>query len=142
MNIAGKTTITVEIEIDAPIAKVWELWTTPADIMQWNNTSPDWHNLKIENDLRPGGRFLFVMAAKNGTDKFDFTGTYDEVKTNQLISYTLDDGRKTTITFATGNPVKITEAFDAESSLPADMQRDFCEGVLTSFKKYAEDKID
>lgn len=109
--------------------------------MQWNNTDANWHNLKVENDLQPGGRFLFAMAAKDGSDKFDFAGTYDEVKPLELISYTLDDGRKTINTFIPGSPVKIIEAFDAESSLPTDMQRNFCEGVLASFKKYAESKM-
>jgi uncharacterized protein YndB with AHSA1/START domain len=141
MSTREKTVITVAVEINAPIEKVWELWTTPGDIMQWNNTNADWHNLKVENDLRPGGRFLFAMAAKDGSDKFDFVGTYDEVKSHELISYTLDDGRRTINTFVTGSPVKIIEAFDAESSLPVDMQRDFCEGVLASFKKYAESKV-
>jgi uncharacterized protein YndB with AHSA1/START domain len=138
MESTTKTTITVKVEINAPIEKVWELWTTPAHIMQWNNTSSEWQNLKVENDPRPGGRFLFVMASKDGSQKFDFTGTYDEVITNELISYTLDDGRKTINTFSSGNPLEIIEAFDAEGSLPVDMQRDFCNGVLLSFKNYAE----
>ena len=140
MSNTAKTVITVAVEINASIEKVWRLWTTPADIMQWNNTNSDWHNLKVENDLRPGGRFLFAMAAKDGSDKFDFAGIY-EVKIHELISYTLDDGRQTTNVFTPGNPVVITESFDAEPTLPIDMQRGFCEGVLASFKRYAEEDV-
>jgi uncharacterized protein YndB with AHSA1/START domain len=38
MNQNAQTAI---IEINAPIEKVWQLWTSPADIMQWNNLSAE-----------------------------------------------------------------------------------------------------
>ena len=138
MSKTDKTIITAETEVNAPIEKVWKLWNTPADIMRWNNTSDEWHTPKVENDLRAGGRFLFVMGLKDGSFSFDFAGTYDEVKINKLISYTLDDGRKTTIAFTVRGRVKITEMFEAESTMPVDMQKGFCQAVLDSFKKYAE----
>ena len=109
--------------------------------MQWNNMSAEWHTPKVENDLRKGGRFIFVMALKDGSFHFDFAGTYDEVKTNELISYTLDDGRSATVTFTAGSPVKLTESFEPENTQPVEMQRDFCQAVLNSFKKYAESKL-
>src|ERR1700749_69889 len=99
------TRITVETEIRAPIEKVWAFWNNPADIAQWNNMSDEWHTPKVENDVRAGGRFLFVMGLKDGSFNFEFKGTYDEVEVNRLITYTLDDGRQTTITFEGGAPV-------------------------------------
>jgi uncharacterized protein YndB with AHSA1/START domain len=141
MNAKDKTTLAAEIQVNAPIEKVWELWTTPKHIMQWNNLSDEWHNTKIENDLRVGGKFLFAMALKNGSFNFDFSGTYDEVKTNELIAYTLDDGRKTKVTFTVANVVNITETFEANDSDPIDMQRNFCQAVLNRFKRYAESMI-
>ena len=138
MSKTDKTIITAETEVNAPIEKVWKLWNTPADIMRWNNISDEWHTPKVENDLCAGGRFLFVMGLKDGSSSFDFAGTYDEVKINKLISYTLNDGRKTTIAFTVRGRVKITEMFEAESTMPVDMQKDFCQAVLDSFKKYAE----
>jgi len=141
MNTTGKTMLTAEIEVNAPIEKVWELWTSPAAIMQWNNISDDWHNTKVENDLRPGGKFLFAMGLKNGSFNFDFCGTYDEVKINELITYTLDDSRTTRVTFTGANPVKVTETFEANNTDPVDMQRSFCQAVLGRFKKYVEAAI-
>ncbi len=138
MSTTDKTVLVAKIEVNAPIEKVWELWTAPKHIMQWNNLSDDWHNTKIENDLRAGGDFLFAMALKNGSFGFDFCGTYDEVKTSKLIAYTLDDGRKTTVTFTEGPAVKITETFEANQTDPVDMQQQFCQAVLDRFKKYAE----
>jgi uncharacterized protein YndB with AHSA1/START domain len=133
--------ITVETDINAPIGKVWELWNTPEDIMQWNNMSAEWHTPKVENDLRAGGKFLFVMGLKDGSVSFDFTGTYDEVKTNEFIIYTLDDGRKAIITFTGNYPVKLTETFEPEDTQPVDMQREFCQAVVDRFKKYVEEKV-
>ena len=138
MDTKDKALLTATIEVNAPVAKVWELWTTPEHIMQWNNLSDEWHNTKIENDLREGGRFLFAMGLKNGSFNFDFSGTYDEVKTHELIAYTLDDGRKTTITFTATNPVKVTETFEANSTDAIEMQRNFCQAVLDRFKSYTE----
>jgi len=100
--------------------------------------SAEWHTPKVENDVRPGGRFLYVMAKKDGSLSFDFEGTYDEVKIHELITYTLDDGRKTTNIFKTDNPVKITETFEPNQSDPPEMQLQFCQAVLDSFKKYVE----
>jgi uncharacterized protein YndB with AHSA1/START domain len=93
MSTTDKTILTAETEVNAPLEKVWELWTSPSAITEWNNLSDAWHNTNVENDLRLGGKFLFAMGLKNGSFKFDFCGTYDEVKTNELIAYTLDDGR-------------------------------------------------
>jgi len=138
MDTQNKTVLTAETLVNAPIEKVWELWTTPKHIMEWNNLSDEWHNTKIENDLRVGGRFLFAMALKNGSFNFDFLGTYDEVKTNALITYTLDDGRKSSIIFAGANPVKVTENFEANLTDSMEMQQNFCQAVLDRFKYYTE----
>lgn len=138
MSKADKTILNCEIEINAPIEKVWALWTTPEDIKQWNSPNADWHTTKVENDLRTGGIFLFAMALKDGSLNFDFTGVYDEVKTNELISYTLNDGRKSTITFTTGTPVKVVETFEVDKNQPIAMQKEFCQAVLDGFKKYVE----
>jgi len=129
-----------KIEINAPIEKVWALWSNPEDIKQWNNMSADWHTTSAENDLAPGGRFLYVMALRDGSFHFDFSGTYDEVKINDFISYTLDNGRRTENTFTGINPVTLTEVFEPDETQPLDMQRDFCQAVLDSFKAYVESK--
>ena len=139
MKNTNKTTLIAQTEINAPIEKVWALWTTPEDIMQWNNPNADWHTPRVENDLRPGGKFLFAMALKDGSLNFDFTGTYDEVITNQLICYTLNDGRRSTIIFIAGTPVKLVETFEPDKNHPLAMQQEFCQAVLDGFKRYVEE---
>jgi uncharacterized protein YndB with AHSA1/START domain len=139
MATPGKTIITVENTIDAPVEKVWQYWTMPEHITQWNYASDDWHTPRAENDLRAGGSFISRMEAKDGSFGFDFGGVYDAITTNEYIEYTLGDGRKVKITFTTdGNKTKISESFEAESINAIEMQKGGWQAILDNFKKYTE----
>jgi uncharacterized protein YndB with AHSA1/START domain len=52
METSEKTTLTVEATIDAPLKKVWKLWTGSDHIINWNNANDEWHTPRAENDLR------------------------------------------------------------------------------------------
>ncbi len=56
--------ITVETTVNAPLPLVWQAWTTPDDIKQWNAASDDWHTTSSKVDLRVGGTFSSRMEAK------------------------------------------------------------------------------
>jgi uncharacterized protein YndB with AHSA1/START domain len=134
-----KTTITVKTTVNAPVEKVWTFWTLPEHITQWNNASDDWHTPSATNDLRSGGKFTCRMEAKDGSFGFDFWGIYDEVKTNELIAYTMGDGRKAKIVFTSqGNTTKVVETFEAETENTIELQRGGWQNILDNFKKYAE----
>jgi uncharacterized protein YndB with AHSA1/START domain len=131
--------ITVTALVNVPVEKVWAYWSEPAHITQWNNASDDWHTPVAENDLRTGGSFRSRMEAKDGSFGFDFRGVYDEVITNQLIAYTMEDGRKVRISFsAEGETTQIKEKFEAETENSLELQRDGWQAILNNFKKYAE----
>jgi uncharacterized protein YndB with AHSA1/START domain len=132
-------TITVQNTVNAPVEKVWTLWTVPEHITKWNNASDDWRTPAAKNDLRTGGQFVFRMEAKNGSFGFDFGGVYDEVKTNELIAYTIGDGRKVKVNFTKqGNATKVVETFEAENTHPVEVQLGGWQNILDNFKKYAE----
>ncbi|WP_025142894.1 SRPBCC domain-containing protein [Pedobacter jeongneungensis] len=133
-----ETALTASVIINQPIDLVWELWNEPEHIIKWNAPSAEWNNKKIENHLIEGGSFLFAMAKKDGSESFDFKGTYTEITTHQNIAYILHDGRKTTITFAGSAPVTLNEIFEPVADLNFDMQQEFCQSVLNKFKAYAE----
>ena len=79
------------------------------------------------------------MEAKDGSFGFDFEGVYDEVKSNNLIAYTLSDGRKLKIEFkGIGNSTKVEESFDAETENTLELQRGGWQAILNSFKNYSE----
>ena len=137
----NKNSITVETTIKAPVHKVWKCWTTPEDITQWNSASDDWYTPRAENDLRKGGKFSSRMESKDGSMGFDFEGIYDEVKPNELIEYTIGDGRKVKVVFESDrDETKVTETFDAENTNPEEMQRSGWQAILDNFKKYVESK--
>ena len=139
MEADQNVTITVETIVHSSIEKVWNYWTEPQHITKWSFASDDWHAPHAENDLRVGGSFLTRMEAKDGSFGFDFGGVYDEVKIYELISYTIGDGRKVTITFISqGNDTKVIETFEAETTNPPEMQKAGFQAILDNFKKYTE----
>ncbi|NOU75573.1 polyketide cyclase [Paenibacillus sp. LMG 31458] len=135
----GNQTITVETTVHAPVGQVWEYWTEPQHITKWSFASDDWHAPNAENDLRVGGKFLTRLEAKDGSFGFDLGGVYDEVRTNEFISYTLGDGRKVAITFISQETdTKVIETFEAESTNSIEMQKAGWQAFLDNFKKYSE----
>lgn len=131
--------ITVQTVVNAPIEKVWKVWTEPEHIMRWNAASDDWHTPKSENDLRVGGKFNATMAAKDGSFSFEFGGEYTEVEQHALIAYVLGDGRKVKVVFdSDGDQTTVTETFDPEGTNPVEMQRNGWQAIIDNFKKYTE----
>lgn len=132
-------TLTVTTTVNAPIEKVWKLWSNPRDIEQWNSPSDEWHTPAAENDLRTGGKFKSTMAARDGSASFDFEGEYTTVDHHKTIAYTITDGRKVKITFNDlGQNVHIIETFDAENVNPLELQQKGWQAIMDSFKRYAE----
>ena len=139
MESKESTYITVKARINVPVEMAWKFWTSPGDIVKWNNASDDWHTTKAENDLRSGGKFSFRMEARDGSTGFDFSGVYEKVIPNEQIKYSLDDGRKVVIVFfALYDITEVAETFEAESTNPIEMQRDGWQAIMDNFKKYAE----
>jgi uncharacterized protein YndB with AHSA1/START domain len=135
-----KKTITVQAVINAPVEQVWKLYTESEHVMKWNNASNDWHTPRAENDLKVGGKFLYRMEAKDGSSGFDFDGTYEQLITNELIVYSISDGRKVQVMFTKDDNTntKMATTFEAESTNPIEMQRDGWQAILNNFKKYVE----
>lgn len=139
MNIQEGKILTVEALIDAPIEKVWEYWTNPVHIKNWNQASADWHTTHSENEFRVGGKFLSRMEAKDGTAGFDFWGTYDVITPKEYIEYTMGDGRKVNITFQEeAAKTKLVEKFEPEQTNPLEMQQAGWQAILDNFKQYTE----
>lgn len=131
--------ITIQATINASVEHVWEKWTTPTDIMQWNAASEDWHTPKAENDLRVGGQFSFRMEAKDGSMGFDFGGKYTEVEPLRRIAYILEDDRTVEITFeGAGDSTHVTETFVPETENPIELQQQGWQMILNNFKAHAE----
>lgn len=133
------TTITVEALINAPVEKVWNLWTGTDHIIKWNCPSPEWHTPKADHELKPGGKFNYRMEARDGSMGFDFLGVFDKVEKNKLLTTTLGDGRKVEINFTSqGENTLVVQNFEAETENTLELQKTGWQGILDSFKKYVE----
>ena len=134
------TTVQIETTIQIQVEKIWEYWTQPSHITQWNQADASWHCPKAENDLRVGGKFCSTMAAKDGSASFDFTGKHLEVDQFKAIKSILDDGRKMEVVFEKidDTTTRVLESFDTEEENSVELQRSGWQSILDNFKKYSE----
>lgn len=133
-------TITVETKVAADIATVWHAYTTPDDIVAWNAASDDWHTTKATVELHEGGQFSSRMEAKDGSQGFDFAGTYTRIVPYAVIEYAFGE-RKARVDFVEdADGVTVTVAFDSDGQFPEDMQRAGWQAILDNFKRHVESK--
>lgn len=133
------TPITVVATINAPISKVWEYWTKPEHITKWAFASSDWEAPSAENDLKVGGKFNTVMAAKDKSASFNFNGVYTAVKEHELIEYNIEGGRHVKVEFMqVPEGITVTVIFDPEDENSEEMQRGGWQAISDNFKKYVE----
>ena len=130
--------IKVDTTVRAPLASVWNAYTSPDDIVQWNAASDDWHTTRAIVDLRPGGKFCSRMEARDGSAGFDFEGTYTTVVPNSLIEYTFG-GRRARVEFSEGpDGVSVRVSFDSEETHTIEQQRVGWQAILDRFKAHTE----
>ena len=133
--------ITVETLVNAKLDRVWNAWNDTDDIKQWNAASDDWHTSRSTVDLREGGKFTARMEARDGSEGFDFEGTYTRVVPKKTIEYRMEDGREVKIEFAERQGgVLVKETFDAETVNAPELQRQGWQAILDKFGSYVEAK--
>jgi uncharacterized protein YndB with AHSA1/START domain len=131
--------ITVETLVRAKLNKVWDAWNNPADIKQWNSAQADWHTTKSTVDLREGGKFESRMEAKDGSEGFDFEGTYTRIVPNKAIQFRMSDGREVDVEFVeSAGGVLVKETFDAETENTPELQRQGWQAILDNFGRHVE----
>ena len=132
--------ITIEITILKSVTKVWEFFTEPDHITQWNFASDEWTCSSAQNDLQVGGIFNYRMEMKDEDFGFDYKGSYDEIIPLQKIKYHLDDGRKVEVLFekVDENTTQVTQAFEPDPQQPELMQREGWYSILDNFHKHVE----
>lgn len=134
--------ITVQTWLAVPPDTCWKIFTDPTDIVRFNNPFPDWHTAQVIIDFKEGGRYFYRMEKKDGSEGFDFAGTYKQIIPMERIEYSGDDGRSTIHLFAAGDDgTRLTEIFEPDAQTPLALQEKFCANLLASFKQYAEHKL-
>ena len=131
--------ITIETVVNAKLNRVWDAWNNPADIQQWNAAQADWHTTRSTVDLREGGKFVTRMEARDGSEGFDFEGTYTRIVPYETIEYRMSDGREVRVDFVERDRgVVVKETFDAETENPAEFQQQGWQAILDNFGRHVE----
>ncbi len=128
--------ISVSAELNAPVAKAWDAYTSPEAINQWNFASDDWQCRDARVDLRVGGSFSSHMEAKDGSFGFDFEGTYTNIVEHKLLEYSFGDRSAKVLFEQVGENSKVTVEFDTEDENAVEMQREGWQAILNNYAKY------
>jgi uncharacterized protein YndB with AHSA1/START domain len=130
--------ITVHATIAANKQKVWDCYTHPKHIINWNFASEDWCCPSASNDLIIGGKYEARMEAKDGSFGFDFEATYIEINLGESFTYVFG-GRYSTVKFQEkGIQTEIIITFDPEKENSIELQKQGWQAILNNFKKYVE----
>ncbi len=130
--------ITVTATIDADAKKVWDYYTNPTHIMNWNFADPSWHCPTAQNEMKVGGTYNARMEAKDGSFGFDFEAVYTNILEGKEFTYEFG-GRNANVKFdSLGDQTKIIVTFDPEKENPIEIQKGGWQAILDNFKKYVE----
>ncbi len=81
-------TITQEITINAPAARVFAALTTPDQCVRWWGIEGRFKSTGMESDLRPGGKWVVRGTRAGDGGEFIVRGEYREIKPPHLLSFT------------------------------------------------------
>lgn len=130
--------ITVAVTVHAEVNKVWDYYTNPSYIINWNFADPSWHCPGAENDMQVGGTYKARMEAKDGSFGFDFEAVYTEIVEGKEFTYGFGD-RNATVKFNDfGSQTEVIVSFDPENENPIEMQKGGWQAILNNFKAYTE----
>jgi uncharacterized protein YndB with AHSA1/START domain len=62
---AEARTLTITSHFDAPIGRVWQIWSDPRQLERWWGP-PSYPATVLEHDLAPGGTIRYVMTDTDG----------------------------------------------------------------------------
>ena len=76
--------IVIERMFDAPRDLVWKMWTDPEHVAQW--WGPGGMKTRVDElDLRPGGKWRYVMLGPDGSE-YPQNGTFSEIVPPEMIA--------------------------------------------------------
>lgn len=130
--------IQVRTSVMADKQKVWDYYTSPEHITQWNFADPSWHCPSASNDMKIGGRYVARMEARDGSFGFDFEAIYTEI--NNLESFIYQFGERfAKIEFNDmNNQTEVIITFDPETENSIELQKNGWQAILNNFKIHTE----
>jgi len=136
MNAAPKT-ILISRTVSAPIERVFQAFLDPADLLHWHHATDGWTTPHAVTDPVAGGAFNIGFRSPDGSQGFEFGGTYDEIDPPKRIVYTIGDGRKVWIDFKpVGDKTQVDLTLTLEDVHGETQQRDGWTGMLENLDRY------
>ncbi|MCR9229283.1 MAG: SRPBCC domain-containing protein [Flavobacteriaceae bacterium] len=133
-----KIKVKISAIINADTKKVWDYYTNPEHIVNWNFADPSWHCPTASNNMKIGGEYKARMEAKDGSFGFDFEAIYTKLVVGKEFTYEFG-GRTANVNFNNlNNQTEITVVFEPEEENPVEMQKEGWKAILNNFKLYTE----
>lgn len=130
----------ISINVQASMQNIWLAWTQEHQVSKWFIGSPDWFVPNVQMELGQDLEFTILMAAKDGSVKFPFKGTFTKIVDSQFIQYYTEDGRKVDTYFIENDEsITIHQEIEAEASNPYETQKQGWLTILNNFKTYVEE---
>lgn len=130
--------VSITRSFQAPLAAVWETWTSADDFTVWFGARPG----SVELDVTPGGRWQAVMETPGGD--FPLSGCYREVVEHEKLTWTLDFGPEPVVMSAAFSETggETTIVYTQDSAPGGGDEHDDCgdpeagaKGILDSFEQ-------
>jgi len=130
--------IVISVSVNGEVSKVWDCYTNPVHIVNWNFADPSWHCPRAANDLKVSGKYFARMEAKDGSFGFDFEAIYTAFEVEKGFSYSFG-GREASVQFnLEDGRTRVIVAFDPESENSHELQKNGWQAILNNFKSYCE----
>jgi uncharacterized protein YndB with AHSA1/START domain len=78
--------IVQEIAIKGSAERIFDALTNPEELVKWWGVAGKFQVTRMESDLRPGGKWRFLVAAGGGTHVV--SGEYRQIERPHLLVYT------------------------------------------------------
>ena len=130
--------ITVNATIEAPMSKVWDYYTNPKHIVNWNFADTSWHCPTASNDMKVGGIYNARMEARDNSFGFNFEAVYVEILEGESFVYQFGDRQATVQLSDQNGHTKLTIVFDPETQNSIELQQQGWQAILNNFKNYTE----
>lgn len=80
--------VVVTRTIDAPVSRVWDAWTQPAEVMRWWGPA-GWTSPEAHMDVRAGASSRVSMRSPDGVELHNL-GTYQQVVPEVRLEFTME----------------------------------------------------
>jgi uncharacterized protein YndB with AHSA1/START domain len=130
---------TISRVLDAPVGKVWTVWTEPEHYSHWFHAPLP----SVSLDVREGGSWKATMVAPDGSEHA-LTGSYGEVVEHQRIVTTMDmPGRAEPVVMDfvftdLGEQTKVALTQTCDSPEERDMAQGGSQMLMDSFAAYLD----